>query len=393
MPIARWTLWKFWFGGSLILVLLGSCQKESRTHGLQTSPIGVMPANQLRGQVTGTLSQQPLAGLQVTIAEQTAITDESGMFSIAGMLSSDTFALITGEAIFPRQALLTSPINGISQIDVIEQASAFNLDFYRELARGAHSQEGNLFPLHRWTSTRPPTFYIDTNAAATAKSEISAEMIELTRQVIADVLPVLSGGHYVTPTIQVAAFTDYNFAHLPDNAIVISFDDSLYARGGIGLTITEPDFISDVGTRITKAWVFLIQREDYYAATQFSPTTLLTHELGHAFGYRHTARLPSIMSKVEAWKYHTLTEHDRQHMAIMYARPTGNTDIDNDPLHSAQQFSGMGRKRQVFFDPRPAELPHQEASPRTSIVNTFWQVNRLASEETLRDFNNILGAN
>jgi hypothetical protein len=57
--------------------------------------------------------------------------------------------------------------------------------------------------------------------------------------------------------------------------------------------------------------------------------------MGHGFGFEHTSLLPSVMLPVGAYGG-LYSEADRLHAAIMYSRPAGNTDIDNDPIASSK---------------------------------------------------------
>lgn len=303
------------------------------------------------GNVTGTISHQPLAGINVALNSQTAATDANGYFQIECAGTGAVSLTLTGDTIYPRTAVIPVPhASAILQLDAIEQESSFDLAFYRELARGNHPTEGDLNPIHRWTYPAGPTIYIDTNPRATRAGYLSEETLELTRQVITQMVPVLSGGYYPSVAIQFQEFTTYDFDTLPPYSIIISYDDSLYARGGIGLTMLEPDTTSATGCALNKAWIFVIDSEPLYAATRFPRQALIAHELGHAFGYRHTSRHPSIMQKYEGYSNGLFSEHDRLHMAVLYARPAGNTDIDNDSLPTTQHAITLPRQH-TFWEP------------------------------------------
>ena len=51
------------------------------------------------------------------------------------------------------------------------------------------------------------------------------------------------------------------------------------------------------------------------------------------------------------------TESDQLHAAVVYRRPAGNTDIDNDPVPGAKMF-GQSLGVRVFIDkmPNPPKL-------------------------------------
>ena len=241
---------------------------------------------------------------------------------------------ISGEEVFQRGVVLDAAEGRSVVLDAIERESAFNLDFYRELARGGHPTEGNMFPIQRWTGQAPPTIYIDMNASETDAGQIDSDMLKRTHEVIARMIPVLSGDRYAGTSIQIRSFASYSFDAVPDNSIVISFDDSLYRQGALGVTFTEPNFTAQATTSLRKAWIFLLHNEHYYQQGGIGYEELAAHELGHSFGYRHTSLLPSVMKKNGAYG-NLFSEHDRLHMRVMYKRPFGNLDVDTDALPDA----------------------------------------------------------
>lgn len=339
-------IWIVLFAG-----VVGSSCRHDRSVGTpveSTASVG-QPSEDVVGTVIGTVSQQPVAGVTVFINTRSVVTDATGHFRLDDVETGDVAVTISGDQIYPRKTYLSLPNHHDLFFDVIEKNSGFHLGFYRELARGNHPTEHNMFPIHRWTHDVAPTFYIDTNSSATFDDVITEETIAFTRDVISRMLSVFSGDVYKTATIQVQEFSRYSFDTLPSHSIAISFDDGLYARGGIGLTITEPDCLSMTANSIEKAWIFVVHREEFYLASGMSREEVLAHELGHSFGYRHTSLLPSIMNKIGG-NQRRLSEHDRLHMAVMYARPVGNTDIDNDPENAATG-KASAFQREIFFDP------------------------------------------
>jgi hypothetical protein len=71
------------------------------------------------------------------------------------------------------------------------------------------------------------------------------------------------------------------------------------------------------------------------------------HEMGHGFGFWHTSLLPSIMDKFLELPPPDglISDADRLHMAVAYKRPSGNTDIDNDPVPGAKM---LGRVPEIL---------------------------------------------
>jgi hypothetical protein len=93
-------------------------------------------------------------------------------------------------------------------------------------------------------------------------------------------------------------------------------------------------------------------------APRLSLQHVVAHELGHGFGYRHTGKEESIMNKELHKTFGYLPKNqlycdaDATHMRIMYSRPVGNFDIDNDPVPGGkaqmQNIPTVGQ--QIFVD-------------------------------------------
>ena len=308
----------------------------------------------LAGNVIGTILKQAIPGVIVSVRTRSTTTDSKGFFRLNDVGEGILVVSISGESIYPRTTIVHTTNPRYVQLDAIEKESDFHLEFYRELVRGNHPLEGNIFPIHRWSNPDAPTFYIDTNASATYDGVITQRTIDTTRYVITQILPVFSGNMYSTAVIHVQEFSRYSFDAIPDNSIVISYDDTLYLRGGVGLTVTEPNFASMTASSMNKVWIFVLNQEALYRASGSPQEGIIAHELGHGFGYRHTSLLPSVMKKFGPYSK-SFTEYDTLHMAVMYSRPVGNTDIDNDPTPAAKKV-GHFPERQIFLDKR-GELP------------------------------------
>ena len=338
----------------------------------------------LAGKVFGTIYGQALSGVTVSVNSRSAVTEADGSFLLLGVGGGDLAAILSGEGVYSRTKALNTESDGRSvSIDVIEQVSSFNLTFYREIARGNHPLERDIFPTHRWTNPTPPTFYINTNAEATEDGVISQQTIDTTARVLREIVPIFTGNFYTSIQIETRSFPrDISVPQIPDNSFVISFDDSLQLSGAYGLTYTIPDFISPTTSTINKALVFVLDSERYYKAGDASRIAfeeIIAHEAGHGFGFRHTAEphwggLPSVMVKTGEYGG-TYSLNDQLHMAIVYRRPAGNNDIDNDPL-SGRNARSISPGPQVFID-RRAERPLSARETRS--------LNRLQGFDIVRE--------
>ena len=368
----------------LLIVLLGSCSPgNSPTIPVSDKQIdipGLPPdpgAGNLAGKLVGTITQQALGGLRVSVNSKSAISASDGSFLLEGIGSGHLAISIAGEAVYQRVAAIDTSAGRSILLDVIEKQSAFNLNFYRELARGHHPTEGNLLAIQRWTKATPPTIYLDTNAAATDAGIVDAGMLKRAREVIKYMLPVLSGDTYASAPIQVRSFASYDFDAIPENTIAISFDDTLYRQGALGVTFTEPNFTAQATTSLRKAWIFLLHNEQYYQQGGVGYEELTAHELGHAFGYRHTSLLPSVMEKNGAYGG-LFSEHDRLHMRVMYKRPFGNLDVDTDVLPNAK-VRNRNSASQIFIECAPGNTESRNLLPELrhtdGIVGAFLSQN------------------
>lgn len=335
----------------------------------------------LAGTLVGTISNQPLAGVSLRIGSLRTTTDLYGNFRLDGVGDRPCLLNISGDPVYPRRVIVNPSNERVIQVDAIEQQSAFHLGFYRELARGNHPEEKDLSPIHRWTGATPPTLYLDTNARAVYDRVVTQETIDRISRVITQVIPVFSGNVYAGATIQVRSFPEYTFEAIPDNSIVISFDDTLFLQDVLGVAFTEPDFVSSNNYALQKAWIFVLNQEAFFSLSGVTREAVVAHELGHSFGYRHTSLLPSIM--VKAGMYAGLfSENDRMHMAVVYRRPAGNMDIDNDPLVTGKTVKTIP-KYQIFIDRRhnlspPPAMKQRLRSLQSSTEELFEKISKSA---------------
>ncbi len=332
----------------------GNPTDPGTVNGLPADP----GAGNLAGKVVGSIYGKALVGVTVSVGSHSAVTKTDGTFRLDGVGEGNLSVIISGDKVYRRTKAVNTAQGRSVGIDAIENGSNFNLRFYRELARGNHPQEGDLFQTHRWTSATPPTFYINTNAVSTLDGKIDQKTIDTVARVLKEIVPVYTGGVYSKVNVQTANFPNkMSFSDIPANGFVISFDDTLREEGAYGLTFTDPDFTSPFTNSISKTALFILDSEKFYKygnPANISFEEIIAHESGHGFGFRHTSEpnaggLPSVMVKTGEYGG-TFSIYDELHMAIMYSRPAGNTDIDNDPDSAgAKQIPAT---REVFVDDR-----------------------------------------
>ena len=308
----------------------------------------------ISGKLRGSINGKALSGVSVRIGRQSTTTDYYGKFRLNSVPKGVIPVMLEGSKIYPRRIAVNAKQFGPIKLDAIEKSSDFNLNFYRELARG--NWERQLNPIYRWTRRKPPTFYIDTNDHSVLAGKISTRTIRRLKKVIKKVAPVFSGHNYrkLDLSIKVKAFSHGSLDFIPDYSIVISFDDSLYnspeRRRSLGITHTSP-LITHPGEpgSLHKVRIYVVNEERYYKQSGITREEVAAHEIGHGFGFRHTSVFPSIMNEGKSCGA-LFTEHDKIHMKLAYQRPIGNTDIDNDLLPGQQNPSGYVAQEKIFVD-------------------------------------------
>lgn len=377
----------------LILFIAIGCSEDSSQTTSPTNPDKVTglpsdpgPGN-LAGKVIGTIQGQPLAGVTVSANSRSTTTASDGTFLLSGVGEGIFAVIISGNALYVRTVVVNTANGRSVSIDAIETNSNFNLKFYREIARGNHPLERDLFPTHRWVNPTPPTFYINTNAQAALDGVIDGKTIDTVGRVLKEVIPVFTGNVYSSIQVETAFFpATLDFSQLPENSFIIAFDDSLKNIGAYGMTYTEPDFISPTTRTINKTVIYLLDNELFYKSgnpANISFEEIIAHEAGHGMGFRHTsessfAGTPSVM--VKTGEFGGIYSYaDALHMPIVYRRPAGNTDVDNDPVPRAK-LRGLVSKPQVFVDERAGSAVSPEIQSQLEALEGFAMVRGYIAE-------------
>jgi hypothetical protein len=263
--------------------------------GGSSSPTGPSPVPPPSGptRISGTITDT-LSGAQVgTFSSEATSFPARVSVSAGGYVTRETWV---------RSASPT--------VDLIPELG-FNLDFYRQLARG--TLDGSIQPLR--VLSQAPSLYLQTaglSAANVAALETAARAV----------VPALTGGRF-----QVAGWETGEGTRAPSNGwiVVDVFDDT-------GRPCGETDLGAAAGhVRLNRA-----ARCGYEGQAVDPP--LFAHELGHALGYWHIAAAGHLMHQRATFVERRSTlpsDLERHHAAIAYHRSTGNTDVDIDPVAPA----------------------------------------------------------
>ena len=272
-----------------------------------SAPAGVAAVS---GRLLETLSRSPVSGALIESSFGSVRTDASGNFQLPASAAVIPVTVTAGGHV-TRRSFLGSSATGPT-LDVIETDSLWNLDFYRELARDG-AGGGNLKPLNPWTLE--PRFYMDLRPETGSGREIPEGSVSTVGSAIAEVLPLLTSGRLSGNQVESGPDPP---ADLTPGTVVIRWDPVEIARtAGAASGITR-------GVGGNASVVVLRSIEE---------TGVIYHELGHVLGLYHPlgGRRPSHMLGSGTSTPPFFTEWDVFHARVVYARPPGNTDVDNDP--------------------------------------------------------------
>ena len=264
----------------------------------------------VNGRLLETLSRRPVPGALVESSAGNVRTDASGGFQLPAGAAIIPVTVTAGGHVTRRSFLGSSALT--PTLDVIETDSLWNLDFYRELARDG-AGGGNLKPLNPWTIE--PRFYVDRRPETGSAREIPESSIATVVSAIAEVLPLLTNGRLSGGDVESGTTPP---GDLTPGTVVVRWDPIEIARtAGAASGITR-------GVGGNASVVVLRSIEE---------TGVIYHELGHVLGLYHPlgGHRPSHMLGSGTSAPPFFTEWDVFHARVMYARPPGNTDVDNDP--------------------------------------------------------------
>jgi hypothetical protein len=191
---------------------------------------------------------------------------------------------------------------GVTRVDLIP-AAGFDLEFYREFARG--SLEGSLQPLR--VLRESPSFYMEVEGAKGLSAQTAVQLQSVARRMI----PELTGGR-----LRVVRWETGPTPRAPQPGwIMIERQDQQDRICGRALVGASAGQIFLDGNRLCRV------------------DAVFAHELGHAVGFWHVNQEGSLMfpQQRDSNVADAPTERERRHAAIAYARSAGNRDVDVDP--------------------------------------------------------------
>lgn len=213
---------------------------------------------------------------------------------------------VTAAGHLPRTARITS---ASPTVDLIPDAAPFDLGFYRQLVRNGLEEPGNLQPVR--VLSQSPSIYMQTTGlkpSTVAAYEAAARAV----------IPALTGGRMSLVTWQTG-----DLARGDQN-------------GWITVTLVSDEAANcgraTIGAAAGHIWMNTHPR-CHRNGDIVSTVAVFRHEVGHTLGYWHIDG-PGLM-QTPTPDTADVSEAERYHGSIAYARSSGNTDVDQDTLAAA----------------------------------------------------------
>ena len=268
----------------------------------------------LTGRIVGTVTGEPIAGATVTVGHESLLTDEHGAFSLTGMAHDVRDITISGAGLVTRLSRVSLVDRDVT-LDVIQQRPPFDLAFFREIGRNAFESTAGLEPLRPIGSA----LRVHIRTVDEAGRTIDAALLDLVESALRDVAASWSADRYPIETLTRGPETKLG----QSGWITVMFSTQA-DTGGCGR--------ATLGSATGRIELNYQNANCACGGNVVAPRTV-RHELGHVYGYWHTAVRGGVMSK--SWTTRQCngrpSPREISHAKYMYSRSQGNTDPDTDP--------------------------------------------------------------
>jgi len=266
----------------------------------------------LTGHLTATNGGQPLANVAASFGPAiTATTDASGTFSMRFSPGTVSRLSLTGDAILPRSLVVAVSATRDLAVNAIASAG-FDLAYYRAIARNSLDQPDNLQIIRHWTQA--PLIYLRT--IDEGGRTIDPITLDTAAAALINSAARLTGDHFGLAGMERG--TETRVGQTGWLTVLWTAEPATYCgRANVGL---------DGG------WIELAYLTPgcNCGASRIRPRTV-KHELGHAMGLYHTPSPSELMYFQTTGCDTAFSDREYQYTKVIYARPIGNRDVDDDP--------------------------------------------------------------
>lgn len=307
-------------------LMLAGCGSASTAPADPAPPQPLRGIHSLSGRVLASVTGEAVSGATVTVSQgveaSEVITDQEGRFHFpavpAGLIS---VALSRPGYITRTMSPTVSSSRADVAWDIIRNEAPFKLAFYREFARQGYDGP-SMSTLNPWQQA--PSFYVMTRTFDT-NQPVDRTTLEGVKRVLIGSVPELTGYRW-----QINAYEEGN-TERPATAgwIRVLFEGKPFSpdRYILGESTRGPTGPEGSG------WIRLVY--DPYVLRTSEPcesviVRVAEHEVVHAMGFAHTADTPKVFQTPDCSGVGRPIEA-LHHASIVYSRPRGNRDIDDDP--------------------------------------------------------------
>lgn len=299
------------------LALAAACGRglppgETTPTAPEPAPVTITAESRISGRITDGPDGQGVGGAMLSFGGRPALASAAdGSYSLTSASETTGRLLIEAPGYLRRELDVRIGAPRALDLDLIANTS---LEFYRRMARHGFEEPHGVAstPTRRWTQN--PNIYIWTRWQ---DSGAPVRNVDFFAAEIRRVIPQLTGG-----TLEAGVIEAGDARRAPSDGWIIVQFDAAGNNAYVGANPGRVQFGSDNACM--------------YQA--------ITHEFGHAMGYWHNGVQPSVMGGGPGRCAPSDFTPDESRVArIMYARASGNMELDRDPDTGAAAFSLTAR--------------------------------------------------